>query len=451
MALRKENAELRGRIEALEAKLGQDSSNSSKPPSSDPPGVKRKPPKAKRGRKRKRGGQPGHEGAQRELLPPEKVSRFRDVRPKRCACCEEKLSGDDTEPVRHQVLEVPPVEPDVTEYRLHALECERCGAVTRAELPDGVPKGAYGPRLCAMVAWMTAVLRAPKRAVPVVLQDWFNVPMCLGSVCNIERRVSRALEAPVEEAAEYVRQQAVVHPDETGWREDKKKAWLWVAVTSLVTVFAISRSRGSKVAKRLLGETFSGVAVSDRWSGYSWLKPERRQLCWSHLERDFQFFVDHGGKRGRHIGNGLLKQARKMFRLWHRIRDGTLSRAEFRKKMQPIQREVASLLECGATSATAKVQGTCKEILKLKRALWTFVNIEGVEPTNNAAERAVRHGVLWRKSCFGTDSTHGSRYAERMLTAAATLRQQQRNVLDYLTAAVAASFAQTPAPSLLPV
>ena len=384
------------------------------------------------------------------MLPPEKVNRFCDVRPERCTCCQEKLSGDDAEPVRHQVFEIPRVEPDVTEYRLHARECERCGAVTRAELPEGVPKGAYGPRLCAMVAWMTAVLRAPKRAVPVVLRDWFNVPICLGSVCNIERRVSRALATPVEEAADHVRQQPVVHPDETGWRENKKKAWLWVVVTSLVTVFMISRSRGSDVAKRMLGEAFSGVAVSDRWSAYSWLDPERRQLCWSHLQRDFQFFVDHGGKRGRHIGKELLRQARKMFRLWHRIRDGTLSRAEFRRKMTPIQREVVRLLECGAASATGKVRGTCKEILKLESALWTFVTVEDVEPTNNTAERAVRHGVLWRKSCFGTDSAHGSRYAERMLTTAATLRQQRRNVLDYLTAAVAASFAGTPPPSLLP-
>jgi len=442
-------ARLMARIEALEAqvaRLTRNSTNSSKPPSSDPPGVARqqRQPSGK-----KRGGQPGHKPHQRKLLPPEQVNALVSLLPKECGTCGAKLRGRDPEPLRHQVVEVPPITPFVTEYEQHALNCEDCGETTRAELPIGVPVGAFGPRLSAMLAICTAKYRLSKRAVRELFCDFLGVELSLGSVANIEQQVSAALAAPVAEAREYVRLAAAVNADETSWRENKKKAWLWVAATSWVTVFVLATSRGAKVAKEMLGEAFMGVLTTDRWVGYTWVDVARRQICWSHLIRDFQSWVDGRGA-GKRIGLAMLVEARRMFRWWHRVRDGTLSREQFAKRMRRVQVNVATHLTKASTCRTRRVRGMAKEMLKLESAFWTFIETPGVEPTNNFGERQIRHAVLWRKGCFGTDSAIGSRFVERMLTTIATLRQQQRSVLEFITTACAADLDAAAAPSLLP-
>jgi transposase len=434
-----------GELEAQVASLSRNSTNSSKPPSTDPPGVARDPHK---GSAKKRGGQPGHQGHQRRLLPPEKISRTVDVLPDKCDGCDARLHGRDKDPLRHQVVEIPPISPDVTEYRLHALTCG-CGVTTRARLPGGVPRGAFGPRLSAMISICTAKYHLSKRAVRELLADFLGVELSLGSVANVEQQVSAALESCFNEARQHVQQSETVNADETSWREDKRKAWLWVAATKVVTVFVVATSRSARVAKDLLGEAFRGVLTTDRWSAYNWVNVALRQICWAHLKRDFQSWVDGGGA-GTKAGLELLRRTRRMFRLWHRVRDGTLSREQFIKKMRPVQLDVATLLTQASTCSTPRVRGMAKEMMKLEWAFWTFVETPGVEPTNNFGERQIRHAVLWRKGSFGTDSAAGSRFVERLLTTIATLRQQQRNVLEFITEACSAHLTGAAKPSLIP-
>src|SRR3989475_7635240 len=281
------------------------------------------------------------------------------------------------------------------------------------------------------------------------MEEVFGVPMSVGTISPLEQATTAAVAAPVEEARSYVHEQEVAHLDETSWRQGGQRAWLWVAVTSWVTVFLVRMSRGGQVARELLGEGFSGIVVTDRYSGYNWYPVRWRQLCWAHLLRDFEAMRGRGG-RSEEIGDALLAQAHQMFTWWHRVRQGTLKRSTFRSYMSPLRQEVERLLEAGSHCGVSKTAGTCRDILKRREALWTFVQVEGVEPTNNTAERSIRPGVLWRKGSFGTQSEEGSRFVDSMMTVVATLKQQRRNVLEYLTAAHEAALRGEAAPSLLP-
>jgi len=446
---------LLARIQAMEAELAdlreqvnRNSRNSSQPPSSDGPQVPLQPRKRTKSGRRC-GAQKGHKGTTRKLVPVGQVKEVRDVKPETCRHCGHELVGEDPEPYRHQVTEIPPVVAEVTEHRLHTLTCPDCGAQTRAELPAGVPRGAFGPRLQAMVSLSGGHYHLSKRKTEELMADFFQADVSLGSIPALEQRTSEAIREPVEEAREYVKTQSQVNMDETGWRESNQRAWLWVAATTWVTVFLIRCSRGSKVAKELLGEAFKGILTTDRWSAYNWLCTLLRQLCWAHLLRDFQTFVERGGESQR-IGEALLTQTELLFQWWHRARDGTMSRSTFQEQMQTVQHQVGKLLRQGTTCDHAKTAGTCRDILKREDALWTFVRVEGVEPTNNFGERQVRPGVLWRNGSFGTQSEAGSRFVERIMTVVATLRQQNRNVLDYLTEACDAANRGRKAPSLLP-
>jgi len=431
---------------ALQERLHQNSRNSSRPPSSDPPQSPR--PRRPRG-PRRRGGQPGHPGHTRTLLPVEEVDEVVVLKPDQCRGCYAPLWGDDPVPFRHQVIEIPPIQPVVTEYQWHQLACPACGETTRAPWPAGVPSGTYGPRVQATVALCTGAYRLSKRTTQQVMDEVFGVPMSVGTIIPLEQATIAAVAAPVEEARTYVHEQAVAHLDETSWCQGGKRAWLWVAVTSLVTVFLVRMSRGGQVARALLGEQFSGILVTDRYSAYNWYPVRWRQLCWAHLLRDFEAMRGRGG-HSEEIGDALLAQAHQMFAWWHQVREGTLKRSTFRSYMSPLRREVERLLEAGSQCGVPKTAGTCRDILKRRQALWTFVQVEGVEPTNNTAERSIRPGVLWRKGSFGTQSAEGSRFVESMMTVVATLKQQQRNVLEYLTAACEAALRGEAAPSLLP-
>lgn len=448
-ALSAENAVLRKRVEELEERLNQNSSNSSKPPSTDSLDQERpKKEKERSGEKRKPGGQPGHPRHERTVLPVEEVDHVIALKPTHCSQCGHPLEGEDCDPERHQVTELPQVVPMVTEYQLHGLECPCCNHVTKATLPEGVPRGAFGPRLQAIVAVCSGLYHLSRRTVQGLMEDLFGVTMSLGSVINSEQVISDDLEAPVAEAHEYVMKQAVINADETGWREGNRRAWLWVAVSSMVTVFLIHARRGAVAARQLLGN-FAGILGSDRWNAYNKWVVHKRQLCWAHLIRDFAAMALRKGKSAR-IGEGLLEQADLMFQWWHRVRDGTLKRSTFQQYMFFVRTRVEDLLAQGEVCGHDKTEGTCKEILKLRKALWTFVRVEGVEPTNNVAERAVRAAVLWRKNSFGCHSEKGSRFVERMLTVTATLKQQNRNLIDYIVELRTASLKKFPAPSLLP-
>src|SRR6266850_5840061 len=431
---------LQEQVLTLQEQLNQTSRNSSRPPSSDPPQSPR--PRRPRGQRR-RGGQPGHPGNTRHLVPVEEVDEVVVLKPEQCQGCHAPLAGEDASPFRHQVIEIPPIKPVITEYQWHQLVCSTCGETTRAPWPAGVPSGTYGPRVPATVALYTGAYRLSKRTTQHVMDEVFGVPMSVGTIGPLEQATTAAVAAPVEEARRSVHEQEVAHLDETSWRQGSKRAWLWVAVTSWVTVFVVRMSRGGHVARELLGETFSGILVTDRYSAYNWYPVRWRQLCWAHLLRDFEAMRGRGGC-SKAIGDTVLVQAHQMFAWWHRVREGTLQRSSFRSYMSPIRREVERLLEAGSRCGVPKTAGTCRGILKRRAALWTFVQVEGVEPTNNTAERSIRPGVLWRKGSFGTQSAAGSRFVESMMTVVATLKQQQRNVLEYLTAACEAD------PSLLP-
>jgi transposase len=437
-------AQLTAQVEDLRQQLQQSSHNSSKPPSSDPPGLKRAPPRRPSGKKS--GGQPGHPLQTRPPLEPTSPPVI--CKPTACRCCGQALHGDDPAPRRHQVLELPPVKPEVTEYHLHRLDCPGCGAGTRADLPAGVPAGQYGPRLQATFALLAGAYRLSKRAIETLSADVLGVPVCAGQVCALEAETADATESVVQELRGHVRTQPA-NIDETGWRHNQKRGWLWAVVTSLATVFHIDTSRSSAVARSLLGAQPSRVISSDRYSAYSWLPVRRRQVCWAHLRRDFQAMVDRGGA-GAAVGEELLCCAQDLFTWWHRVRDGTLSRAALRQYLGELRRHVRDQLKLGSACGCAKTAATCREILKVEPALWTFARVAGVEPTNNAVERSLRHAVQWRKTSYGTQGETGRRFVQNVLSVVATCRQQERNVLEFLTHCCQAALRGEPPPSLLP-
>ncbi len=436
------------RVAQVEARLNQTSRNSSTPPSADPPSAPPRAAKAPSGRKP--GGQLGHLGQGRPLKPVEEVDRVIEVRPESCAQCGTLLLGDDPTPERHQVTDLPRIEPIVTEYRRHTLGCGGCGATTQAAWPVAMPSGSFGPGLQATVGYLTGRMGASQREVHEVLAAVCHTEVSVGSIAALEQAVSTALAAPVAEAARYVQHQPVRNADETGWREQGKRVWLWISATSLLTLFRVLTTRGAGGAKALLGEDFWGIVGTDRYGAYNWVDPRRRQLCWAHLKREFIAWSERGGEAAR-IGHALLVVEKQLFGLWYRMRDGTLPWADFQVALLPLMDRVGTLLREGAAGAEGKTQRTCRNLVKLEAALWTFVWEAGVEPTNNNAERPLRRAVLWRRRSFGTQSGTGSQFVERILTAVTTLRQQRRDVLEYLTAACAAAIRGEPAPSLLPI
>lgn len=443
-------AALRRRLAELEERLRTDSHNSSKPPSSDPPSSPgaRGPNGRPRG-ERKPGGQPGHEGRCRPLVPPEKLAQAVDCPPPSRCSCGGNVEPTPGEPQRRQVWDIPPQTPHVTEYRLWPGACRACGQTYLGALPPGVPTGLLGPRAMAIVALFSGKFHLSKRNIEELLEDLFRLPLGLGTISNTEARVEAALGKPVEEAKAFVQAQAVVHMDETGWSQGGQKRWMWTALTAAVAIFAIRASRGAKVVAELLGAAFRGFLVSDRWSAYAWLDAARRQLCWAHLQRDFTRIAERAGASVA-IGTGLLDATRAIFGLWHHFRDGPLSRAALQDALHPLRQRVESLLDQGTRCGHAKTQRTCQRILKVAAALWTFADVPGVEPTNNAAERAIRPAVWWRQASFGTQSDQGNRFVESLLTVSTTCRLQTRNVLDFLVQAIEAHLAGIPSPSLIP-
>jgi transposase len=448
VALRAENAQLRARVQELEARLGQNSTNSSRPPSSDPPETPPRPPAPPSGRRR--GGQPGHPPHQRALVPPEQVDEFIAHWPTHCHGCQAPLRPIAAgEPVRHQVTELPPVQAVVTEHQLQHVRCGACGTTTCAVLPPDVPAGAFGPRLQATVAVLSGRYRLSRREVVGVCTDVLGAPLAVGSVDRLCQATAAVLAAPVAELEQAVQRAPAAHADETGWREAGQRRWLWVVVTTLATVFRLAPSRGRQVIQELLGASFAGYLITDRWSAYPWLAPTQRQVCWAHLKRDFQKLVDYGGP-GRAIGRDALRLLAGLFGAWTDLRADPTQRPRFVRRARQYQWRLRRVLECGQQCGCEKTANFCTGLLQLWPALWTFVTVPGVEPTNNAAEQAIRPAVLWRKGSFGTQSAAGNRFVERLLSVAATCKQQDRSLLAYLTTVCTAAQRGQPIPSLLP-
>jgi transposase len=433
------------RIAALEERVNKNSTNSSKPPSSDPPSVKRRPPTPPSGKKR--GGQPGHLRRVRALVPPDQLRHVIQCKPPHCRKCGHELQGNDPDPLCHQVAELPPVRPVVDEYQLHRLICPDCGVSTCAALPPGVPKGAFGPRLRAILSVLAGAYRLGKRPIRQLVYDLLGLSISIGMIARLERQGAAELETPVEELREHVRAAASAHIDETSWWQGRARVWLWVAVTAMATVFTIAPTRGAEVARAILGTAAAKVVISDRLKSYRWIR--RRQFCWAHLRRDFQAMIDRGGEAAV-VGRRLLEHSDRLFDWWYKVRDGTMSRNTLRSYVATMRFSVRDDLQQGVDCACAKTAGTCRELLAEETHLWTFVRVEGIEPTNNEAERSLRHAVLYRKTSGGTDSEAGSRFVERILTVVATCRQQKINVLEYLTRCYQAHLDGQPSPSLLP-
>jgi transposase len=433
---------LTARVAELEAKLGKDSSNSSLPPSTAHPHAK--PPRPKSKSRRSPGGQPGHAKHQRALIPSEECQEVVSCVPTQCRRCGQPLTGVDPEPLRHQVWELPEIKPIVREYQQHRLLCS-CGCSTCGPLPAGVPTGQAGPQLIAFAALLMACFRQSKRRAAQFLSMILNQPASAGWLVVLQNRAAAAVQPAYEELAQQLPAQATLHIDESPTKEGKAKAWVWTFVAAAFTFFACRTSRAADVATQLLGTAYDGVVHCDRARMY-WTFG-RLQWCWAHLKRDFQGLIDSPCTVRKRLGYDLMRATKDLFGLWQKVRDGTLSHRAFQQQMQPIRARVEDYLLRGYCDA--RVHGFCKELWEHRERLWTFVEVEGVQPTNNAAEQALRHAVIWRKLSFGTQSATGSRFVERMLTVIETCRRQKRNVYAWLTETVQAHIAGQLTPSLL--
>jgi transposase len=441
---------LQDELRQLKAVLGRHAGNSSLPPSANPPAAP--PPVHKPKSQRRPGGQPGHPPHLKQLLPPERVTRTVAFVPARCDACRAPLprqaGPDDPAPTRFQTADLPPVRAEVVEYQGHGRRCPCCGEVTWHPIPAEHCRHSVGPGLAAALAYLAGCHQVSKRGLEEIAAALFEVPVALGTVANLEQEVSAALQAAHAEAVAAVRQAPVKHADETGWKRHGQKCWLWVAATARVAAFALHAGRGLAGLAALLGATVGGIVVSDRWCAYRHLPACRRQLCWAHLRRDFAGLVDLGGPAADY-GLELEALAEDVFPWWYRVRDGTLSRASLRTYVDGQRPWLRALLARGAARGCARTAALCGQLLALEPALWTFVRREGVEPTNNHAERVLRKAVLWRKKSFGCVSEGGCRFVERILTAVQTLRLQHRQVWQFLQESIAAYRAHQPGPSLL--
>jgi len=432
-------------LKAELAGLRKTPQNSSLPPSSQHPHAK--PPIAKPRSKKKSGGQPGHPKHERALIPTEQCSEVVSRKPAACRRCGGQLMGNDPLPLRHQVWELPEIKPLVTEYQLHRLFCPGCGVTTCGRLPPGVPASQAGPRLVALTALLMGCFRQSKRRVALFLEQVLGQPCSPGWVVKLQKQATAALQSPYDQLAKQLPTEDQLGIDETPTKEGSAKAWLWGFVATTFTVFAIRTSRAATILGDLLTEQFSGVVNCDRAKMYWCLG--RLQWCWAHMKRDFQALIDDQDQQVKRLGRDLMRPTKAMFRHWARYRDGTITRRGFERLMKPIRREVEALLLRGLFSGNARLMGMCQELYDHRDWLWAFVEIEGLEPTNNASERALRHAVIWRKLSFGTQSVHGSRFVETMLTIVETCRQQSRNTFAFITAAVQAHFSNQSAPGLL--
>jgi len=444
------NQRLEARVAELERRLNRSSRNSSLPPSQDPPSAPPRP--GGKGSGRRRGGQPGHEGRHRRLLPLEQVDEVVEHWPVRCRSCAyvfgEPAGVDAVEPWRHQVAELPAIAVRVTEHRLHGVRCPECAARTRAQLPAAVPRSAFGPRLQAAVVTLAVRNRVSRRDTSELARELFGVELSTGSVDGVIQRAGAALAGPYTQLEQRIRSASVVNIDETGWKTAGGRRTLWGALTSRTAVFRIAPGRHAFEARTLLGERFAGIVCSDRWRGYDYLDPARRQLCWAHLLRDFTAHSE-GMAEQKQFGNAGLRIAHDLFAAWDSYQqDG--DRARLQAQTAPLQNKLRTMLEHAARKSprTKYHRQFAKNLLNRWPALWTFTQTDGVEPTNNHAERGLRGAVIYRKLSLGSQSEQGERTIERLLSASITCRLRKQSLYDYLTQVLTAHARGDPTPRL---
>lgn len=443
-------AALAERVEELERRLKRDSSNSSLPPSHDPPWLGKRG--RSRGTGRKAGAQPGHVGHGRSLFSMERVTAVVDHWPARCACghlfdVEEREPAG--VPARHQVAELPPLAVELSEHRLQRVCCPDCGRTVRAELAAGVPRGCFGPKLEAAIAALTVRNRLSRRQLVELMEELFGCPVAVGTIEAILSRTAETLEPVYEELLAQTRAAGALNVDETGWYLSGEPRTLWGAFGKRSAVLRIAPDRGKQHLHGLIGDGFAGVVGSDRFSAYNSLEPERRQVCWSHLRRDFTFHADLGLGSQETFGLDGLEVTWNVFHAWKQFqRDG--DRAALQQQVEAIKKQMQPLLEWGSTGKRQRhVHALAKNLLKLWPALWTFADVPDVEPTNNAAERGLRAAVIYRKLSFGSRSQGGERTIERLLSVDQTCRLQRRSLYAYLADVLTAKARGDPVPALI--
>ena len=384
-------------LEQIVTKLTRNSSNSSRPPSSDPP-WKKKEPSQKNRAKRKQGGQPGHKGKKRELLPPEMVAKTHDLFPEQCACChrpfDQEVQIASPNPLRHQVTDLPPITPVTVEYRCHSALCS-CGHRTVANLPAEIAQSEFGPGVHAVIAYLLAAHRVTRRGITEIMGSIFGVSISTGAVCNVARRVSEASIPVVEVIKKHIASATALNVDETGWKNKGKRCYLWTFVALRAVFFLISPSRGAKVLKEVLGEHFAGIITSDDHSAYnSYHKEGIRQLCWPHLIRKLKALKD--GRSSPHaycFARNMLKEAGAIFTIWHAFKAYGCSREQLWEKTLRNQERIHDFCEIFLYSKDPLVRTRAKKTLANWDHLFTFLKYENVDPTNNKAEQALRPAV----------------------------------------------------------
>jgi transposase len=452
-------ADAEKQIADLERQLAlrkQNSTNSSKPPSSDGlAGESRQRGRRKKSR-RKAGAQPGHRGAHRPLVPVERVDEVRPVLPEQCRRCGHHLprqvaQAQTTDSVqRHQVTELPPIQARIIEYQCYRVVCPECGESTRAKVPEEAT-GQFGPQLAALIAYLTVNCRMPRRVVETLLGQVLGIEISLGSTQKCWEEASQAVAAPCQELEEQLKHEPVLNIDETGWRSNGDKRFLWAFVAARYVVYTVAATRGSEVLVRLLGAVFQGVLCSDRFSAYLKYHSGKAQFCWAHLKRNLLGIVDFTKNSAveRFCRDALAEHAR-LFRLWHKFRSGQIDRDQLLLRSIRIQKRIFALAERHLDTPHREVRNLATALFEHNQRLFTFLEQEGVEPTNNSAERALRTAVQWRKICFGNRSAQGELATARLLTVAETCDLQRINILAYLSAAIASHRRRQQATSLLP-
>ena len=445
-------AELEARVLVLETQL-RDLLDKLKPPTPQSP--KPLPPgPGKRPTGKTPGGQPGHPPHLKSWLPPERLSRVVTHVPTQCVKCTAALPASpqscDPPPTRHQIAELPPNFAEVTEHQGHTRICPGCGTVNTQVIPAAVRASTIGPRLLGFMSYLVGVQGVSKRSVEEILETAAGVPIALGTIAHAEREVCEALATPYQEARQAVADADVKGVDETGWKEGGKKRWLWVAATMTAVVFRIHPRRSIEALKLLLGH-LDGLFQSDRWSVYlEHLPSHRHQLCWAHLKRNWEKKAERSAKAKR-LAERWLALHERVFTLWHRFKNGEFDRESLQRRMGPAMAALTALYDEGSRSRDAVLARFCMRLGEAVERHWLFVLEDGVEPTNNQAERVQRRAVLWRRRSFGCRSAEGCRFVERLLTVVETLKLQKQNVLDYLEQAIAAHRRHQPCPQLLSV
>src|SRR5215469_5553827 len=454
----KQIADAEKQIADLERQLAlrkQNSTNSSKPPSSD--GLAGEPRQRGRHKKsrRKAGGQPGHRGTHRPLLPAAKVDEIRPILPEHCQHCGHALPAQieqvqtSGEPQRHQVTELPPIQARTIEYQCHRVVCPACGESTRAPLPQEAT-GHFGVQLTALIAYLTVVCRLPRRVVEALLGQVLGIDISLGSTQKCWEEASQAVAAPCQELEKQLKNEPVLNVDETGWRTNGDKRFLWAFVAARYVVYTLAATRGSQVLRDLLGKVFGGILCSDRFSAYLKYHSGKAQFCWAHLKRNLLGIVEFTKSSAveRFCRDALAQHAR-LFRLWHKFRGGQIDRHQLLLRSIPIQKRIFELAECNLASPHREVRNLATALFEHNERLFTFLEHEAVETTNNSVERALRTAVQWRKICFGNRSAKGELATSRLLTVAETCDLQRLNILAYLSAAILCHRRRQPVSSLL--